>query len=156
MLRWRASGPHSSRSWSTTVITEAGRRQLERSRNISSSSITASAARPGWGSCHPRRMSRNSMLDYQQHERFGVHYLRPTSYVRGAVHVNNVESIWSNTKRGIDGVNHAVSPQHLQGYLDSYVFRYNHRNDETPMYATLTRQVSKVRQGKFGKYNPLA
>ena len=79
MLRWRASGPHSSRSWSTTVITEAGRRQLERSRNISSSSITASAARPGWGSCHPRRMSRDSMPDYQQHERFGVHYLRPTS-----------------------------------------------------------------------------
>ena len=79
MLRWRASGPHSSRSWSTTVITEAGRRQLERSRNISSSSITASAARPGWGSCHPRRMSRDSMPDYQQHERLGVHYLRPTS-----------------------------------------------------------------------------
>ena len=79
MLLWRASGAHSSRSWSTTVITEAGRRQLERSRNISSSSITASAARPGWGSCHPRRMSRDSMPDYQQHERFGVHYLRPTS-----------------------------------------------------------------------------
>ena len=54
MLLWRASGAHSSRSWSTTVITEAGRKQLERSRNISRSSIIASAARPGWDSCHPR------------------------------------------------------------------------------------------------------
>ena len=77
-LLWRASGAHSSRSWSTTVITEAGRKQLERSRNISRSSITASAARPGWDSCHPRPMNRDSMLDYQQHERFGVYYLRPT------------------------------------------------------------------------------
>ena len=78
MLLWRASGAHSSRSWSTTVITEAGRKQLERSRSISRSSITASAARPGWDSCHPRPMNRDSMLDYQQHERFGVYYLRPT------------------------------------------------------------------------------
>ena len=74
---------HSSRSWSTTVITEAGRKQLERSRNISRSSITASAARPGWDSCHPRPMNRDSMLDYQQHERFGVYYLRPTPHMLG-------------------------------------------------------------------------
>lgn len=76
-------------------------------------------------------------------------------YVAGAAHVNNVEGLWSNVKRGIDGVNHAVSPQHLQGYLDAYVFRRNHRNDEQPMYATLGHQVSKVRYGKFGEYNPV-
>ncbi len=51
-------------------------------------------------------------------------------YVAGNAHVNNVEGLWSNIKRGIDGVNHAVSPKYLQGYLDSYVFRRNHRNDE--------------------------
>ena len=38
-------GEQHTGSWSTTVITEAGRRQLETSRNISSSSITTSAAR---------------------------------------------------------------------------------------------------------------
>ena len=76
-------------------------------------------------------------------------------YVAGAAHVNNVESIWSNTKRGIDGVNHAVSPQHLQGYLDAYVFRYNHRNDDQPMYGTIATQIKKVRQGDFGQYNPI-
>jgi transposase-like protein len=58
-------------------------------------------------------------------------------YVRGAVHTQTIDALWSNMKRGIDGVNHAVSPHHLQGYLDSYTFRYNHRDDETPMFVTL-------------------
>ncbi len=35
-------------------------------------------------------------------------------YVLGRVHTNNVEGMWSNVKRGIDGVHHAVSPKHLQ------------------------------------------
>ena len=76
-------------------------------------------------------------------------------YVVGNAHVNNVESIWGNTKRGIDGVNHNVRPHRLQGYLDSYIFRYNHRNDEQPMYATLANQIAKVRAGNFGEYNPI-
>lgn len=62
-------------------------------------------------------------------------------YVRGVAHVNNVESLWSTVKRGIDGVNHSVSPQYLQSYLDSYVFRFNHRKDEQPMFKTLLMQV---------------
>ena len=47
-------------------------------------------------------------------------------YVAGRVHTNNIEGMWSNVKRGIDGVNHAVSPKYLQGYLDAYVYRFNH------------------------------
>ena len=63
-------------------------------------------------------------------------------YVNGSAHVNTVESLWSNTKRGIDGVNHSVSPKYLQSYLDSYVFRYNHRKDDAPMFQTLLGRVS--------------
>ncbi|MFC2032860.1 IS1595 family transposase [Chloroflexota bacterium] len=55
-------------------------------------------------------------------------------YVSGIAHVNTCESLWSNIKRGIDGVNHSVSPLYLQSYLDSYIFRYNHRKDEQPMF----------------------
>ncbi len=62
-------------------------------------------------------------------------------YVRGNAHVNTVESLWSTIKRGIDGVNHSVSPLYLQSYLDSYVFRYNHRKDETPMFLSLLERV---------------
>ena len=65
-------------------------------------------------------------------------------YVAGRAHTNNIEGFWSNTKRGIDGVNHAVSPKYLQSYLDSYVFRFNHRSDEAPMFVQLLDRVSSV------------
>lgn len=67
-------------------------------------------------------------------------------YVRGIAHVNTVESLWSNIKRGIDGVNHSVSPLYLQSYLDSYVFRYNHRKDEQPMFLSLLDRVAIQKQ----------
>lgn len=62
-------------------------------------------------------------------------------YVSGTAHVNTVESLWSTIKRGIDGVNHSVSPLYLQSYLDSYVYRYNHRKDEQSMFASLLERV---------------
>ena len=65
-------------------------------------------------------------------------------YVAGRVHTNNIEGLWSNVKRGIDGVNHAVSPKYLQGYLDAYVYRFNHRSDSDPMFVQLLGQVASV------------
>jgi transposase len=65
-------------------------------------------------------------------------------YVNGTAHVNNIESLWSTIKRGIDGVNHSVSPSYLQSYLDSYVYRYNHRKDETPMFESLLNRIPFV------------
>ena len=66
-------------------------------------------------------------------------------YVMGNVHTNTIEGFWSLVKRGIGGVYHAVSRKYLQGYLDEYAFRYNHRDDETPMFetmlATATRRI---------------
>ena len=67
-------------------------------------------------------------------------------YVAGRAHTNNIEGFWSNTKRGIDGVHHVVSPKYLQGYLDSYVFRFNHRNNTTPMFSQLLGRVSSSLQ----------
>lgn len=80
---------------------------------------------------------RLTMMGYD-HERV-MHSAQ--QYVNGTAHVNNVENLWSNIKRGIDGVHHSVSPQHLQSYLDSYVFRFNHRRDEQPMFETLLMQI---------------
>jgi len=65
-------------------------------------------------------------------------------YVSGIAHVNTCESLWSTIKRGIDGVNHSVSPLHLQSYLDSYIYRYNHRKDETPMFASLIGRIPET------------
>jgi transposase-like protein len=67
-------------------------------------------------------------------------------YVRGTAHVNTIEALWSTIKRGIDGVNHSVSPLYLQSYLDSYVFRYNHRKYENPMFLSLLDRVAIPKQ----------
>jgi transposase-like protein len=48
-------------------------------------------------------------------------------YVRGDVHTNTIEGVFSIMKRGIVGVYHHVSQQHLKRYLGEYDFRYNER-----------------------------
>ena len=58
-------------------------------------------------------------------------------YVSGDVHTNTIEGFWSLVKNGVRGVYHAVSAKHLQGYLNEYAWRYNHRDDETPTFETL-------------------
>lgn len=62
-------------------------------------------------------------------------------YVIGNAHTNTIEGFWSLLKRGINGVYHAVSPKHLQKYVNEYAFRYNHRKDEKPMFLTVLERV---------------
>lgn len=49
-------------------------------------------------------------------------------YVRGDVHSNTVEGFFSLVKRGLNGIYHSVSKEHLHRYLAEYEFRYNHRH----------------------------
>jgi hypothetical protein len=48
-------------------------------------------------------------------------------YVRGDAHANTTERYFSILKRGIYGVYHHVSQQHLKRYLAEFDFRYNER-----------------------------
>ena len=70
-------------------------------------------------------------------------------YVRGDVSTNSVEGFFGLLKRGINGVYHHVSKEHLNRYLAEFNFRYNRRkltDDETTIIA-----VSKF-EGKRLKY----
>jgi len=58
-------------------------------------------------------------------------------WVSGDVHTNTIEGFWSLLKRGVDGVYHSVSAKHLQGYLNEYAWRYNHRFDGRSQFETL-------------------
>jgi len=58
-------------------------------------------------------------------------------YVSGDIHTNTIEGFWSLVKRGVGGVYHAVSAKHLQGYLNEYAWRYNHRADGRALFSTL-------------------
>lgn len=65
-------------------------------------------------------------------------------YVAGDVHTNTIEGFWSLLKRGIGGVYRSVSSKHLQGYLDEYAFRYNHREDPDGMFSAFLGRVGKA------------
>ena len=66
-------------------------------------------------------------------------------YVSGDVHVNTLEGFWSLVKRGIGGVYHSVSSKYLQGYLNEYAWRYNHREEGRSQFLTvLLRAVGGV------------
>lgn len=48
-------------------------------------------------------------------------------YVRGVYHTNSVEGFWAILKRGIYGIYHYASPQHLHAYCNEFAYRYNSR-----------------------------
>ena len=69
-------------------------------------------------------------------------------YVRGDAHTNTVEGYFSIFKRGIYGVYHHVSEQHLKRYLCEFDFRYNERialgvGDDERMTKALSGIVGK-------------
>jgi transposase-like protein len=69
-------------------------------------------------------------------------------YVRGDVHTNTVESYFSILKRGINGVYHHVSQQHLKRYLAEFDFRYNER---APLASMNEARADNLLRGIVGK-----
>jgi transposase len=57
--------------------------------------------------------------------------------VRGSTRTNTVERFFGNLKSGIRGNSNKVSHRWLQGYLNEFTWRYNHRHDGRPMFLTL-------------------
>ena len=50
-------------------------------------------------------------------------------WVRGDVHTNNAENVWSLLDRSIMGAFHHVSTKHLDRYLDELEWRFNNRDN---------------------------
>ncbi len=48
-------------------------------------------------------------------------------YVRGDVHTNTIESVFSVFKRGMKGTYQHCAEKHLHRYLAEFDFRYNNR-----------------------------
>jgi transposase-like protein len=62
-------------------------------------------------------------------------------WVRGQVHTNTMESIWSLLKRSIIGSYHHLSARHLPAYLDEMAFRYNNRRNPYLFRDTLMKLI---------------
>lgn len=52
-------------------------------------------------------------------------------YVNQMAHTNGIENFWSHLKRGIDGIYHWISKDHLQSYVDEFTLRFNTRKFDT-------------------------
>ena len=42
-------------------------------------------------------------------------------------HPNGIESFWAIVKRGVYGVYHHISVEHMQKYMDEFCLRHHHR-----------------------------
>lgn len=69
-------------------------------------------------------------------------------YVRGDAHTNTIEGYFSILKRGITGVYHHVSGEHLKRYLGEFDFRYNNR---TALGVDDAERAERLLQGVVGK-----
>ncbi len=67
---------------------------------------------------------------------------RSDEWVRGQVHTNTVEGVWSLFKRSIVGSYHQLSAKHLQAYLDEMAYRFNNRDNPYLFHETLAKLIT--------------
>src|SRR4051794_17443976 len=77
-------------------------------------------------------------------------------YVRGDAHTNTVEGYFSIFKRGIYGIYHHVSEEHLKRYLAEFDFRYNERIALGVSDQERTEKAIKGAVGRRLTYRPLS
>ncbi|MFN0158643.1 MAG: IS1595 family transposase [Bacteroidota bacterium] len=61
---------------------------------------------------------------FKQHDRINH---KQQQYVNGDIHTNTLDGFWSLLKRGIIGIYHQVSVDHLHRYCEEFEYRYNSR-----------------------------
>ena len=75
-----------------------------------------------------------------------------SEYVRGDVHTNGIESLWSMMKRAHKGTFHKLSPKHLDRYVQEFAARHNLREQDT---GEIIGSVTDGMAGKRLRYNEL-
>jgi transposase len=85
---------------------------------------------PSYNQLH-RHFSEHHRISHGTHE-----------YVRGNTHTNTIEGFFGNLKTGIRGNYKAISHKWLQGYLNEFTWRYNHRHDARAMFYTLIERAA--------------
>ena len=73
-------------------------------------------------------------------------------YVKGDVHTNGIESLWSMLKRAHKGTFHKLSPKHLDRYVQEFAGRHNLRELDT---INIMGAVVLSMDGKRLKYDDL-
>lgn len=63
-------------------------------------------------------------------------------YVRGDIHTNGIENVWSLLKRSVTGTYHKLSVKHLDAYLDELEWRFNNRDNPYLFRDTLAKLLA--------------
>jgi transposase len=58
-------------------------------------------------------------------------------YVDGPVHTQTIEGFFGHFKTDVRGTHHSISAKWLPGYLNEWVWKWNHRDDDAAMFRTL-------------------
>lgn len=82
------------------------------------------------------------LADYNTRHETVDHWKK--EYVRGDVHTNTIENVWSLFKRSIIGSYHQISVKHLDRYLDEFEFRFNNRHNPFLFRDTLLRLLAST------------
>jgi transposase-like protein len=62
-------------------------------------------------------------------------------HVRGDIHTNGIENVWSLLKRSVTGTYHKLSVKHLDAYLDELEWRFNNRDNSYLFRDTLIKLI---------------
>jgi transposase-like protein len=71
-------------------------------------------------------------------------------WVRGQVHTNTIEGVFSLFKRAVVGSYHQISAKHLPAYLDEFEFRFNRRS-RADLFADTIRHLVSAEKLPFAK-----
>ena len=75
-----------------------------------------------------------------------------SEYVKGDVHTNGIESLWSMMKRAHKGTFHKLSEKHLDRYVQEFAARHNLREEDT---IDIMGSVATGMRGKRLRYSDL-
>jgi transposase len=64
-------------------------------------------------------------------------YHRQGVYVSGSVHTNTIEGFFGHFKTDVRGTHHSISRRWLDSYLNEWVWKWNHRDDDEAMFRQL-------------------
>lgn len=83
---------------------------------------------------------------YQDYVHDNINH-KQDKYVVGDIYTNTIEGFWSLLKRGIYGIYHHVSREHIQQYLNEFAYRHNTRKmpDNKRFNAYLSQTTKRLK-----------
>jgi hypothetical protein len=89
------------------------------------------------------RRERNGLPNRYQYRHRRVNHSQGI-YVDGPVHTNTIEGFFGHFKTDLRGTHHAVSARWLGSYLNEWVWKWNHRDDDRAMFRSLLDNATQA------------